>query len=292
MKKFSKYLLILIGLFCLFFAIDTRADSGWDSDYDSGGSWDSGYSGGGSWDSGSDYDSGSWDSSSSSGGGGDFSLVFFLLFATPFVILVIVSSGKNKSVYVSNNYVNSNYSYDYGYSDIGDYIFDQYGINKEELKKELFNVFIDIQNAWMNFDYDTLSRLCTNELFNTYKSQLNVLKVKSGKNIMHSFKLLDCKITQIKQVNNKLNFTVYMKVSFFDYVINTKTCKVTRGKKYNAIINNYIMTFIKGNTDIHKCPSCGANIKGNTTDRCEYCRSIIVKDSSNYILSKKSNVNR
>lgn len=291
MKKFFSYLLIFIGLFALIFAINTKADSGWDSDYDSGG-WDSGSDYDYDYDSDYDYDYDSdYDSGSSSGGGSSDAGVVFIVFMVVMFVLVFrvaMTSKSSKSPSSKTNYVSSNY----GYSDIGDYVFNQYNINKEELKGLFFNRFIDIQNAWMNFDYDTLSKMCTNELFNTYKSQLNVLKVKNGKNIMHSFKLLDCKITQISKVNNKLNFTVYMKISFYDYVINTKTNKVTRGNKYSPITNNYVMTFIKGNTVVDKCPSCGAKILGNTTDRCEYCRSVIVKDSSGYILSKKTNVNR
>ena len=295
MKKFSKYFLIIVGLFVLFFAFNTKADSGWDSDYDSGGSWDSGsdydydYDYDNDYDYDYDYDSGYSGSSGSGGGSGDGAIVVFFVVIIFIIVLSAASTKKTPRYYRQTSYVSSS---NYGYDDIGDYIFEQYGLNKEELKKEFFNKFIDIQNAWMNFDYDSLSKLCTNELYNTYKSQLNVLKIKNGKNIMHSFKLLDCKITQISKVNNKLNFTVYMKISFYDYVINTKTCKVTRGKKYNAITNNYIMTFIKGDKVIDKCPCCGAKVLGNTTDKCEYCRSVIVKDSSDYILSKKSNINR
>lgn len=286
MKKIFSYLLIFIGLFALVFAINTSADSGWDSDYDSGG-WDSGsdYDYDYDYDSGYDYD---YDSDYGSSGGGSDGAIFVFIFIFVFVIIVSLSmNGQSKGSSTKSSYYRS-----VSYNEIDDSIFGQYGLEKEQLKKDLFDKFIEIQNAWMNFDYDTLSKNCTNELFNTYKSQLNVLKVKNGKNIMHGFKLLDCKVTQIKRADNKTNITVFMKISFYDYVVNSKTCKVTRGNKYNPITNNYIMTFIKGDSNTDKCPSCGAKILGNTTDRCEYCRSVIVKDSSGYILSKKTNVNR
>ena len=38
----------------------------------------------------------------------------------------------------------------------------------DELKNELYNTFLNVQNGWMNFDYDSLKVLCGNELFNTY----------------------------------------------------------------------------------------------------------------------------
>jgi len=41
----------------------------------------------------------------------------------------------------------------------------------------------------MNLDYEALSKLCTNELYNFYKADLEVLKLKNGQNIMSDFNL-------------------------------------------------------------------------------------------------------
>lgn len=327
MKKLLVVVLLLVGLFSFrilpvldlaLVSEKIKNDSGWDSSYDSGGG--SSYSGGSSYDS----DSG--------GGDGSVSIFDFVMLINIFFNLTMVISlfdgVKNEklqnflmifvfvsiliaeiasiilvSKYIVIIYLIVSFSVTCllicldskkikNEEEIEQAIFEKYDFEKVLLENELYSIFLEVQTAWMNFNYKKLQKLCTDELYNTYKSQLNVLKIKNGKNIMHSFKLLDCKITQISKVNNKLNFTVYMKISFYDYVINTKTCKVTRGKKYNAITNNYIMTFIKGDKVIDKCPCCGAKVLGNTTDKCEYCRSVIVKDSSDYILSKKSNINR
>ena len=61
-NKFIKISLIVVFLLSLsFFSLkqieNIKADSGWDSSYDSGGSWDSGSDfGGSSWDNDYDYD--------------------------------------------------------------------------------------------------------------------------------------------------------------------------------------------------------------------------------------------
>ena len=81
----------------------------------------------------------------------------------------------------------------------------------------------------MNFEYDRLRSLCTDELYNSYLSQLDTLKLKHGQNIMHNFECLDTKITNIEEVNNEIVLTVFMCVEFYDYVINTKTNKIISG---------------------------------------------------------------
>ena len=77
MNKKLKFIVILIALSVLsLHFIPSRADSGWDSDYDSGSSWDLGsdWDSGSSWDNDYDYDWGSsssdWGSSSSYSGYG------------------------------------------------------------------------------------------------------------------------------------------------------------------------------------------------------------------------------
>src|SRR5699024_1121310 len=84
----------------------------------------------------------------------------------------------------------------------------------ESLKKMTYQKFIDIQEAWMNFDYDALSKLCTNELYNSYKTQLETLKLKKGQNIMSDFELLDAKVTRLIEDDQFITLTVYMKITF------------------------------------------------------------------------------
>lgn len=86
----------------------------------------------------------------------------------------------------------------------------------------MFKTFVNIQNAWMDFNYDKLRELCTDELYNSYKTQLEILKAKDGQNIMSDYQNLETKIIDIEVQNGILTMQVFMKVCFFDYVINTK----------------------------------------------------------------------
>ena len=91
MKK--KFLIFIVAIGLLFSGVSmARADSGWDSSYDSGGGWDSG----GSWDSGWDS-GGSWSSSSSGGSYSDGDgFAFMIIFAVVVIIIIYFSINRFK----------------------------------------------------------------------------------------------------------------------------------------------------------------------------------------------------
>ena len=134
--------------------------------------------------------------------------------------------------------------------------------------------------------------MCTDELAESYISQLDTLKLKNGKNVMSDFNPIDIKITSAKLENDLISVVVYANITFYDYVINEKTGEVIRGNKSRKVNNHYLMTFVVANESITKCPGCGAELKMNTSGVCEYCRMKIVKNASDFVLSKKTNINR
>lgn len=293
-KKLLNFLTLGLCLFVFIFGIrNVFADSGWDSSYDSGSSWS-----GSSW-SGSSSSSSSWDSdysygSSSSSRGGDLStgetFIIAIFLIGGMVVFVIVMS---KTSSTQGNNISSSNNYDF-YKDIS--LEDLQKVlpneNLEGLKLKLYQKFKDIQDAWENFNYDVLREMCTDELAESYISQLDTLKLKNGKNVMSDFNPIDIKITSAKLDNDLISVVVYANITFYDYVINEKTGEVIRGNKSRKVNNHYLMTFVVANESITKCPGCGAELKMNTSGVCEYCRMKIVKNASDFVLSKKSNINR
>ena len=306
MKKIIKKLLIIILAIIIPFSIATfvKADSGWDTDYGGGGYDGGGYDGGG-------YDGGGYDSS----GNGTYNdkdtlIVFGIIFGFPAIVSISIlwATGelfpfKRRNDNQSNSITKSTRTSKSSQTSIK---YNEMSVEKlkelipdmtiEKLKNMVYSNFVDIQNAWMNFDYDKLRELCTDELFNTYKAQLETLKLKKGKNIMSSFEMVEVKIIDAKVENEIIILTTYLCVNFYDYVINTETKKVIRGSKYHLVHNNYILTFVKsskpGNKKKNnKCPNCGTPIKNNASNVCENCKSTIVKDSEEFVLSTKKIIN-
>lgn len=275
-KRISSFLLILCILMLSFsYLMPVRADSGWDTGYDSGG-----YDSGG-------WDSGGYDSGYSSGGGTGNSnaspvspaiivITIFLFALLVYIISSISCERKIKKEDISEDKLRRiipNYTLD-------------------ELKKMVIQKFIDIQNAWMEFDYDKLRELCTNELYNSYATQLNVLKIKNGKNIMSDFITQYIYITDAVVENNNYVIKAVLKIEFYDYVINTINNNVIRGRKNTKVLNTYNLELVKSINDKEiKCPNCGSPVNAVTSKECEYCGSTIVFDSNDFVLSKKNIIN-
>lgn len=293
----SKFLKIAVALLCVSSVIcvanfvtvrNVKADSGWDSDYDSGGS---------DWGSDSDWDSdwssdSDWDSSDSSSSDGTFfsslfSLYIFICFIVVFGILIpkLNKNSQNNRV-VSNNSMPPKLSLEKIYSVDPD-------LNVYETNKMVFDTYKEIQNAWMNFDYDSLRKYTTDELYNMYTMQLDTLQVKGQKNIMKDFVLVDSYISNIYKENNIETVDIILTTNFYDYVVDSNN-KVVRGSDKFKLEITYKLTFVKTLTqkDNNFCPNCGAKLENNASTVCPYCNSVIVSDNYNWVMSKKQSIHQ
>lgn len=284
MNKKVKYFLgilctLLFGALFLLNLDNIKADSGWDVDFDTGGSdW-----GGSSWSS-SDWDSGySYSGSSSSGSSSSFGFVVFII-----IVIIIIYYLKYNNVKTTSKYIP-----EYKYSPIDEEYIKKYidDFNKQKFLDDAYQIYLDTQKAWSNFDTKSLRNLLTDELFNTYKMQLKALKAKKQKNIMSDFALEKIDTTAINVSNNQITMKVVLEVSFFDYVVDISN-NVLRGNKNHKVSVTYELTFVStiNKKETKNCPSCGAPINKNSASNvCEYCNSTLVKNTYSWVLAKKEN---
>lgn len=284
MNKKVKYFLgilctLLFGALFLLNLDNIKADSGWDVDFDTGGSdW-----GGSSWSS-SDWDSGySYSGSSSSGSSSSFGFVVFII-----IVVIIIYYLKYNNVTTTSKYIP-----EYKYSPIDEEYIKKYidDFNKQKFLDDAYQIYLDTQKAWSNFDTKSLRNLLTDELFNTYNMQLKALKAKKQKNIMSDFALEKIDTTAINVSNNQITMKVVLEVSFFDYVVDISN-NVLRGNKNHKVSVTYELTFVStiNKKETKNCPSCGAPINKNSASNvCEYCNSTLVKNTYSWVLAKKEN---
>lgn len=284
MNKKAKYFLgvlctLLFGALFLLNLDNIKADSGWDVDFDTGNSdW-----GGSSWSS-SDWDSGySYSGSSSSGSSSSFGFVVFII-----IVVIIIYYLKYNNVTTTSKYIS-----EYKYSPIDEEYIKKYidDFNKQKFLDDAYQIYLDTQKAWSNFDTKSLRNLLTDELFNTYNMQLKALKAKKQKNIMSDFALEKIDTTAINVSNNQITMKVVLEVSFFDYVVDISN-NVLRGNKNHKVSVTYELTFVStiNKKETKNCPSCGAPINKNSASNvCEYCNSTLVKNTYSWVLAKKEN---
>ena len=272
MKKNKLWIFLILIIPVLLIIGNTqrvKADSGFDTSYDSGGSsWSSSSS---DWSS-SDYSS----STSSSGGGG---IIIAIIFFIPFIVITIVILSKAKSLNGIPGITPQSLPEDYIKKFIPDFDYNKFVSDR-------FNDYVEIQNAWMNFDYDTLRNKLTDELYNQYAMQLDTMKIKNEQNIMRDFSHRMTYITDIKEENGNIEVTINSVISFYDYIV--QNARIVRGNKNKRINSLYEMKFICNKSNvISKCPNCHAPLNNNASQVCEYCGSVITKTGENWVMTKK-----
>ena len=275
MKKyiFILTLCLLIVVFITTYNIElVGADSGFDSSYDS------------SFDSSSSFDSDSTD-------GGDIFVLIYLCMEYPQIVLVMVAvfafiiiSKNKKQKKIISNAINSKLE-----------LLDPNNFKEEKrLEIDAFNIYKTIQYAWMNFDEELIRKNTTDEIYNMYLMQLDTLKLKNQQNLMYDIKYLGSKIKNRFEENGQETIVINMKVSCYDFIIDTKTNKVVRGNSDKINYYNYELTFVKtvDNKKLDICPRCGAPVTLNNSGVCEYCKSTLISDNYTLILSKKEMISQ
>ena len=299
LKKILKISLIVVSIICMSIFIcnytdKSNADAGYHSSYSSGGSSSSSHSSSShssSSSSSSSSRSSRSSSSSSSSSGGSSPAVALITFIIIMIIVIILERAKKKSgiSYNSNNTVTNNFvitNNNQAINEIKKYV-PKFDTN--QFLSNGYNIFVRIEEAWMNFDLEKVRDCITDEMFNMYESQLTSMEMKGEQNIMKDFKLLNSAITDAKKQNNMLEVKTRYAIEFYDYIVNKDTQKVVRGNSNRKIKMVYEFTFIADveNAKLDTCPNCGAPIDINAAEICKYCNSKIVNDSKNWVMSKK-----
>ena len=290
-QKFSKVTIAmcLIMSLCISFigGHRTHADSGYDTSYDSGS-----YSSSSDWDSSSSSD---WSSSSSNysyhssgGGSGDGSAFAGVVIWIIIIIIIIIISSKRKNIEQTLPKLQSNAEAIRKNKEV------LTGFDENQFLQAGYNIYLDVQNAWMNFELDKVHNKITDELFNQYEAQLSSMEIKGEQNVMNGFVLRDNAIRNCVVENDNLEVTTRYIVEFYDYIINKESGEVLRGTKSRKVRLTYDITFImKANGEkITHCPNCGAPVEVNASGVCPYCSSKIVGENTEWVMSKKISISQ
>ena len=300
--KFISIVFISIFIVILLSIKSVNADSGWDTDYDSGGGWDSGSDWDSGWDSGSDRDSnyhsgGGYSNSDSSSVSDKTFLMLIILVVVGRFVIWIISNLIRDSLYNRRKFDSINLHQNQVPS-FNEITFEQAneiipGFNIGEFDFKIFKMFEDIQKSWMNFEYNKLKILLTDELYNSYEMDLEILKSKNQKNVMFDFENISTKLIELKKENNQFIATVVLNAKFYDYIENENGV-ILRGNPKRKVNNIYILTFVKSIEDIKErtCPNCGSKVTGNTTGVCQYCESKIIFNEFDWVMSKKQKISQ
>ena len=162
--------------------------------------------------------------------------------------------------------------------------------NDENFDTEQFllwakNIFITIQTAWAQRDWEKIRTIEKEELFEQHNTQLQEY-IRLGRiNIMENINVIDAYLHKLVIDENFENLTVSLRATMNDYIINEKNGKVLMGNKNEVFDTIYQMTFtrrkgIKTNLIngliVNVCPHCGATVESASVPilrkRCSFWR--------------------
>ena len=265
------------------------ADTGFDIDYDfgvsgGGGGFDFG-SGGGGFDFGS---GGGFGFGSGSSLNSNAYLMILLIIVGITILFEVIKRNTGKGREEDQKKIKPNDSTTnccIWYDDVENII---PGFNKKEFNKLACEMYVKLQEAWMNFDYETIRSLTTDDLYNSYKTMLESLERKNQKNIIENIKIYSCIFTSVKNENGKYSIDAKFDITLTDYIVNKGFTTIARGQNTKINIECVVTYVSTQKKSENKCPACGAPIsKKNQSDKCKFCGNTIVKDKYSWLIAKK-----
>lgn len=158
------------------------------------------------------------------------------------------------------------------------------------------NMFIQLQEAWMNKEWPSIRPFETDQLFSMHNKQLESYVRQHRTNVVENIAILDSYIARYENDGEHDELDVFLRVRMNDYVIDDHTGKVLKGKPDRDVYMAYIWTLIRKDTvktdrsksgyAVTQCPNCGAGVSINASGQCEYCDSVISSGEYDWVLSK------
>ena len=156
-------------------------------------------------------------------------------------------------------------------------------IDIEKFKLFTLNRYRVLEEASSNSDYETIRKITTDEFYNMRVMQLEASKIDGKIDTIKNIELADFGIVSIKIDSNIESVNVGILVVFNQC---EKDDKLERVIKRN-VTKEYIITFVRTiNNKDNKCPNCGSNYGSVASNLCPYCKSIIISDSYDFVISK------
>lgn len=292
---------ILMTFFCILVILITITANNFV--YADVGSFES-YGGGSDWGGSSSWSSSSHDYSSGSSngififGGDGLSLLIWIFII---IIYIIIKSRfgdtnrKNQVNYSNYNTQNLN-QLEAKQIEIENKIqINDPNFNKEEFISFSKNLFVKLQQAWTDRDWETIRVFETESLFEQHRNQLQGYISNNQINVMDRICVNYAHLYEYAIEGDKEILTVRLNSRMADYIIDATTRQVLRGDKQTERVNTYLLTFIRkngvktkeGTIDINttNCPNCGAPTKITSSGKCEYCGSVVTTGEYSWALS-------
>lgn len=279
-------------------AICVFADLGDFNDYDSGSSYDYDYDYGGGY----DYDDDYYYSGDYSGGGSSTGFDFFAAVIIVIVILIIAkrkgggNGGNGGSSTASPSRPGASVRVDDHTNDITEAIqrYDE-KFSSEKFISWVKEVFITLQTAWSERDFEKVRPFEKEELYRQHEAQIRKYIENNRINVLDRINVNQAYLYKYVRDDDYEYMKVYIQSRMTDYIKDATTGNVIKGDPNTEYHLRYIYTFMRktgvvtdpaqNGRSVVACPHCGAPTSITSAGRCEYCGFIVTTGEFGWVLS-------
>jgi hypothetical protein len=155
-------------------------------------------------------------------------------------------------------------------------------------------VFLKIQQAWSDRNWELIRPFESNELFNVHNGQLDEYIKNKKINKVEKINIKKVALHSYNVDGDKEVLTVYLDAIMRDYVTD-ENGKVLESDPNKDWYMEYVMTFNRkvgvktqaglSNKSTTNCPNCGAPTVVTSSGKCDYCKSVITTGEHDWVLS-------
>ncbi len=157
--------------------------------------------------------------------------------------------------------------------------------DEKKFLKEIFDLYKNIQDDFMNFEYDNLMHELGIELYNQYSKQMQSLHDRGKQAVRVNINLDKIQTESFAQENDCYRAVINIAVSEDKYMKGMEeTFRLTSARvRYESC---YSITVIKRHKKriARKCHNCNEKVQGNPY-KCPYCESMLLESVDNWIMT-------
>lgn len=164
-------------------------------------------------------------------------------------------------------------------------------------------VYLKLQSAWTDKDWESVRSLESASLFEQHKSQLQEYIRSQTTNVLERVRVENVKIKNFyANPNGYDTLVVILSSTLRDYIRDDQSQRIIEGDPSQELFTVYQLNFIRPHgsqtqTDTAEavssdsCPNCGAPLTAADTSQCGYCGAAVSRTSSQWLLDTYDVVN-
>lgn len=145
------------------------------------------------------------------GGGGIIGLIVWGIYTLIISIILFFKVGKSRRVIKKSAEQDSFWNFD-------------------QMRDNAKKVFFKMQDAWMDRNIESVKDIITSRLYDDYKTQLELMKKNSEKNILSGINVTDVRIIGCEDYldNSHDSYIAHIKGEMLDYTIDERTRRIIK----------------------------------------------------------------